>query len=99
MPPALTAPQRLQPVDHLITPYANALLALVIDINWSNTSMSLILSEPNEPQRHALIDSWLTHRFADLDRISLMVRCSLTSAPLKLSGCSKQYKYLILTII
>ena len=98
MPPALAPHRRAQPMDHSITAYANALLALVIDTKWSNTSINLILNESNEIRRHELIDSWLTHRFADLDRISLTVRTSLFLTLLKLAGCSRQHVHPILTI-
>jgi hypothetical protein len=65
--------RRLRPQDHSILAYANNVLALVIDIGWANTSMSLILSEVDEARRNDLLNLWLTHRLADLDRISLTV--------------------------
>jgi hypothetical protein len=54
---------------------AQGLVALVIDSRWSNITLDLILNEPNDTRRDELINAWLTHRFADLDRINLTVSC------------------------
>ena len=77
MPPSQRRPR---PADHSLLSYANAILALVIDVGWANTSMALILNEVDEARRNDLIDSWLKHRLADLDRITLTV-CRNTQEP------------------
>ena len=51
--------------------YAHAILALIIDSRWSNITLGLMLNEPDDIRRNQLIDAWLGHRFADLDRINI----------------------------
>lgn len=53
--------------------YAQATLALLIDYRWSNITLNLILNESDESRRNKLMDAWLSHRLADLDRINITV--------------------------
>lgn len=50
-----------------------ALLALIIDLRWSNTTLTLILNESVEDRRNELLEVWVQHRFADLERINITV--------------------------
>lgn len=50
-----------------------ALFALLIDSRWSNIALNLLLNESNDTHRDELIDAWLGHRFADLERINITV--------------------------
>lgn len=63
--------------------YAQALLELLIDSHWVHVTLELILQEPDDSRRNELIDTWLRHRFADLDRINITA-----SAPRAYPGCS-----------
>lgn len=69
--------KRLQSAGHLLEAnleaYSQALLALVIDTRWSNATLNLILNEPDDTRRKDLINTWVNHRFADLERINLTV--------------------------
>ena len=66
-----------------LTSFGQALLALIIDLRWSNATLTLILNETDEIRRNELLTTWVNHRFADLERINLTV--SLTVKHLGLS--------------
>jgi hypothetical protein len=53
--------------------HVQRLLALVIDSRWSNATLTLILNEHDESKRKELINSWVHHRYADLERINITV--------------------------
>jgi hypothetical protein len=55
------------------TRLTTALLALVIDLRWSNATLTLILNETDETRRNELLGTWVQHRFADLERINITV--------------------------
>ena len=52
---------------------AEALLALIIDLRWSNATLNLILNETE------LLATWVQHRFVDLERINITVNSNLGS--------------------
>lgn len=56
-----------------LTAFAQAVLALAIDLRWSNATLILILNEADEAQRNKLLEIWVQHRFADLERINITV--------------------------
>lgn len=56
----------------VVSTIAKSLLELVIDTRWSNSTLLLILNEPDGHQRHKLIATWKENRLADLERINLI---------------------------
>jgi hypothetical protein len=60
-------------LEKRLTAFSQAVLALVIDLRWSNATLTLILNETDEIQRNRLLEIWVQHRFADLERINITV--------------------------
>lgn len=67
--------KRLDAAGHILetklVSIAQALLALVIDLRWSNATLTLILNETDDERRNELLETWVKHRFADLERINI----------------------------
>ena len=63
----------LKSFETRLTTLARALLALVIDLRWSNATLTVILNETDDVQKRRLLETWIKHRFADLERITITV--------------------------
>jgi hypothetical protein len=70
---------------------AQAILALIIDSRWSNITLELILNEADDARRDQLIDAWIGHRFADLNRINITVTMSYLRAHLHLTNLGRLF--------